>query len=84
MHPRQNATHASGWAGLLLALTITSSLATADQHLPGEGVSVTPARATWDTGWFPAAVYSQLLEALGYEVDRPTTLDNPPFYQSVA
>ncbi|EPC01502.1 hypothetical protein L861_05535 [Litchfieldella anticariensis FP35 = DSM 16096] len=58
--------------------------AVADQHMPGEGVTVTPARATWDTGWFQAAVYSQVLAELGYEVDRPTTLDNPPFYQSVA
>lgn len=71
-------------AGLALALSLTPGLAAADQHQPGEGVSVTPARATWDTGWFPAAVYSHLLAELGYDVDRPTTLDNPPFYQSVA
>jgi glycine betaine/proline transport system substrate-binding protein len=51
---------------------------------PGEGVSVKPARATWDTGWFQTAVYSKLLEELGYDVQDPTTLDNPIFYQSVA
>lgn len=72
------------WAGAALALSLTPGLALADQHLPGEGVTVTPARATWDTGWFPAAVYSQVLSELGYEVERATTLDNPPFYQSVA
>ncbi|TFH86036.1 proline/glycine betaine ABC transporter substrate-binding protein ProX [Billgrantia azerbaijanica] len=72
-------------AGAMAALLLApAGQLLADAHLPGEGVAVTPARATWDTGWFPAAVYSHLLEELGYEVDRPTTLDNPPFYQSVA
>lgn len=70
-------------AGAAAALLLAPA-GQADQHNPGEGVSVTPARATWDTGWFPAAVYSQVLAELGYDVDRPTTLDNPPFYQSVA
>ncbi|HSS66742.1 MAG TPA: glycine betaine ABC transporter substrate-binding protein, partial [Gammaproteobacteria bacterium] len=51
---------------------------------PGEGVTVKPARATWDTGWFQTEIYIKALEALGYDVDRPTTLDNPPFYQAVA
>ncbi len=55
----------------------------ADEHAPGEGVTIDMARATWDTGWFPAEVYKQMLEELGYEVPRVTTLDNPPFYQSV-
>jgi len=56
----------------------------ADAHLPGEGKSVKPARATWDTGWFQTEIYVKALEALGYDVQRPTTLDNPPFYQAVA
>jgi len=55
----------------------------ASHEMPGEGVTVNMARATWDTGWFPAEVYKQLLEKLGYEIPRVTTLDNPPFYQSV-
>src|SRR3546814_19509376 len=42
------------------------------------------ARATGDTGWWPAEIYKQLLEKLGYEVGEVTTLDNPPFYQAVA
>lgn len=54
------------------------------QEMPGEGTTVKMARATWDTGWFPAAIYQQLLEKLGYEVGVPTTLDNPPFYQAVS
>ena len=31
-----------------------------------------------------SAAISQLLQELGYDVSRITTLDNPPFYQSVA
>jgi glycine betaine/proline transport system substrate-binding protein len=42
------------------------------------------ARATWDTGWFHAEIYKQALEELGYSVSDVTTLDNPPFYTSVA
>ena len=52
--------------------------------MPGEGTSVKMARATWDTGWFQAEIYRQALEKLGYDVSQPLTLDNPPFYQTVA
>jgi glycine betaine/proline transport system substrate-binding protein len=55
----------------------------ASDEMPGKGVQVNMARATWDTGWFQTEVYKQLLEKLGYEIPRVTTLDNPPFYQSV-
>lgn len=54
------------------------------QDLPGEGTSVQPARATWDTGWFQTEIYVKALEELGYTVRQPITLDNPAFYQSVA
>ncbi len=56
--------------------------AAADQ--PGERTTINLARATWDTGWWQAEVYTQLFEELGYTVSQPTTLDNPPFYQAVA
>lgn len=41
-------------------------------------------RATWDTGWFQAQVYRQLLLELGYQVDRPRTYDNEAFYDAAA
>ncbi len=41
-------------------------------------------RATWDTGWFQAEVYRQLLLELGYQVDRPRTFDNGEFYEALA
>lgn len=54
------------------------------QDMPGQGTTIRMARATWDTGWWQAEVYTRLFETLGYTVERPITLDNPPFYQSVA
>jgi glycine betaine/proline transport system substrate-binding protein len=54
------------------------------QDMPGEGVTVQMGQATWDTGWFHAEIYKQLLGELGYTVEGPTTLDNPPFYQAVS
>ncbi len=69
-------------AALLLATTV--AMPAFAQEQPGDGTTVRMARATWDTGWFHAEIYKQLLEELGYAVEGPTTLDNPPFYQSVA
>lgn len=69
-------------AALLLATTVAMPVFAQEQ--PGDGTTVRMARATWDTGWFHAEIYKQLLEELGYSVEGPTTLDNPPFYQSVA
>lgn len=66
--------------GAVLAL---SSAALAAES-PGEGVSITMAQPTWDTGWFQTAIYSDMLRELGYEVSKPMTLDNPAFYQAVA
>ena len=51
--------------------------------MPGTGVVVQPARATWTTGYFQEAVYSLALESLGYEVLDHTELENPDFYQAV-
>lgn len=53
-------------------------------QMPGEGVTVQPARATWNTGYFQEALYSRALEELGYNVEDFQELDNPIFYQTVA
>lgn len=71
----------TGAAAAMLALP---AAATAQESMPGEGVTVDMARASWDTGWWQAEVYSQMFQELGYDVSRITTLDNPPFYQTVA
>jgi len=73
----------AGTLALVGAMTLAPSAAVVAAE-PGEGVSVKPARATWDTGWFQTEVYAKLLGEIGYDVQDPTTLDNPIFYQSVA
>lgn len=48
------------------------------------GNPIRMARASWETGWFQAEVYRQLLEHLGYTVSGPVTMENAEFYESVA
>jgi glycine betaine/proline transport system substrate-binding protein len=38
------------------------------------------ARATWDTGWFQAEIFKELLQELGYEFREVETLDAVEFY----
>lgn len=47
-------------------------------------VTITLARPTWDTGWFQAAIYKQLLERMGYTVNGPYKMDTDIFYRRVA
>lgn len=65
-----------------VALTIPAAYAS--QHMPGKGVTVKPARATWNTGFFQEALVRRGLETLGYSVKKPKDLQNPIFYKSVA
>jgi glycine betaine/proline transport system substrate-binding protein len=66
------------------AAVILAPAAGAQEKLPGTGVTVQPARATWDTGWFQTGIYIEALKRLGYNVKPVETLDNPIFYQAVA
>ncbi|MCV0396473.1 MAG: glycine betaine/L-proline ABC transporter substrate-binding protein ProX [Rhizobiaceae bacterium] len=69
--------------GVSAAALWAAPMAASAQDMPGEGTTVRMAQATWDTGWFHAEIYKQLLEELGFTVEGPQTLDNPPFYQAV-
>lgn len=71
----------AGATAIALLAAPTTGAGAAD--MPGKGTTIKMAQATWDTGWFQAAIYKQLFEKLGYDVPRVTTLDNPPFYQAV-
>ncbi|WP_420639467.1 glycine betaine/L-proline ABC transporter substrate-binding protein ProX [Candidatus Poriferisocius sp.] len=53
--------------------------------LPGEGVSVSMARANWSTGYMQAAIYEALLSELGYEVSNPAEAELAPatFYPAL-
>ncbi len=55
-----------------------------DMSLPGEGVSVTMARANWSTGYMQAAIVAALLGELGYSVSDPADLELPPSNAFVA
>ena len=54
-----------------------------DASMPGEGTTVTPAIANWESARPIAQTFITLLEELGYEVEDPATLTNPIFYQSL-
>lgn len=76
----------AGATALGLALPALSTASAQDEGAskPGEGVTMSMARPTWDTGWFSTEIYRQLLQELGYEIEQPTTLDAPAFYQAVS
>lgn len=73
---------------LLMATTVASMVlvgtAQADNIKPGKGVTVQPARATWNTGFFQEALVHKGLEELGYKVKKAKDLANPIFYKSVS
>ncbi len=54
-----------------------------DAAMPGEGTTVTPALANWESARPIAQTFITLLEDLGYTVEDPATLANPIFYQSL-
>ena len=66
---------------------IDAWLATAKQPInmtPGDGVSVTLARANWSTGYMQASIYGALLTELGYTVSDPADLELAPSNAFVA
>ena len=67
----------------LVALGLASSMTLAQSEMPGEGVTVTPAVANWESARPIANIVMDLLGQLGYEVEDPSTLANPIFYQSL-
>jgi glycine betaine/proline transport system substrate-binding protein len=70
---------------VLSAFVFTGATASfAAKSMPGEGVTLKPARATWNTGFFQEALVRRGLETLGYEVKKPKDLANPIAYKSIA
>ena len=71
--------------GFILAAVLLVSIpqGAVAQQKPGEGVTVQPARATWDTGYFLEAIYSMGLEELGYTVAAPRDMSSPNFYKTL-
>lgn len=69
----------------LAALTavLIASTAMAMDMKPGKGVTLRPARATWNTGFFQEALVRHGLKELGYDVEKPKDLQNPIAYKSI-
>jgi glycine betaine/proline transport system substrate-binding protein len=63
-----------------VALLATPAMA---NDKPGKGITLKPARATWNTGFFQEALVRRGLEELGYNVEKVKNLANPIFYKSV-
>src|SRR5699024_5785166 len=55
----------------------------AAQAKPGEGTTVEPALPTWQSAKPVLAIFTVMLDDLGYKVEKPKVLSNPIFYQSV-
>lgn len=71
---------------LLLSLNIAahasgSTFQGNDEFIMGE---VVMGRASWDTGWFQAAVFKQLMEELGYRVQGPKTWETDELFAFTA
>ncbi|MFO7752506.1 MAG: glycine betaine/L-proline ABC transporter substrate-binding protein ProX [Desulfobacteraceae bacterium] len=69
-------------ASVFAALLVFTAGAGAAE-LPGKGVTVQPARCTWNTGFFQSTLVNRGLEELGYEVKKTKSLSNPMFYLAV-
>ena len=61
-----------------MAAEEAAKMEAAAMMLPGEGVSLTMARANWSTGYFQAELVRQLMQMLGYEVSDPSDLELGP------
>ena len=66
-----------------LCAVLIASTAFAMDMKPGKGVTLNPARATWNTGFFQEALARRGLEELGYTVKKPKDLANPLAYNSI-
>ena len=72
--------------GLVIVLALSlglASLVTAQDEDELEG-EIRMARATWDTGYFQAAIFQSLLSELGYDVELVGDLGADVFYQAAA
>ena len=69
---------------LIMAIALLATPAMAVNKMPGKGVKVQPARATWNTGFFQEAILRQAMGDLGYKVKKAKDLANPIFYKSVS
>ncbi|MBO8141311.1 MAG: glycine betaine/L-proline ABC transporter substrate-binding protein ProX [Firmicutes bacterium] len=77
--------HRRWWAGLAMVLTVAAVYAgaAAAQELPGLGVTLRAGKASWTSAEPVSAVFVELLEELGYEVEVSTFASNPIAYLAI-
>ena len=68
---------------LVAIFMITATPGWASSDKPGKGITLKPARATWNTGYFQEVLVSRALTELGYKVKKPKDLKNPIFYKAL-
>lgn len=68
---------------VVLLLAVSGMTFAQDAAKPGEGTTIAPAIPTWQSAKPVQAVFATLLRDLGYELEEPTPLSNPIFYQAV-
>lgn len=78
-----DATITSGDPNPTMSVSDTSIAAT-PVDAANDPQSIRMARANWDTGWFQAEIYRQLLEELGYDVEVVESLSPNDFYPALA
>jgi glycine betaine/proline transport system substrate-binding protein len=64
----------------LVSILLAACSSLSGRSIPGRGKTVRMAQATWDTGWFQAQIFKELLGELGYTVADIETLNNVEFY----
>lgn len=74
----------SAIVGVVAALAFAGFTSATAAERPGEGVTVKPAVATWTSAIPISWVYVELLEELGYNVQKPVALSNPVAFLAVA
>lgn len=72
------------WLCVIATVMIAAVASPAAAAQADDEAEVRMARPTWDTGWFQAEIYRQLLAELGYDVTGPVTMENDEFYRAVA
>ena len=67
-----------------VAAAPSGQLLASNGEQPTARPSISMARATWDTGWFQAEIFKNLLEEMGYAVGEPQTMGTLAFYLAAA
>ncbi|MCG8529843.1 MAG: glycine betaine/L-proline ABC transporter substrate-binding protein ProX [Desulfovibrionales bacterium] len=69
--------------GIIFCLALTLPAYAYTEH-PGKDITITPARATWTTGYFHETIIRKGLKELGYTVKAPKELGAALFFKALS